>query len=455
MPVVVAIGAYFGLVITPLLIICAIVVVIILVALNKISNWEVYLYLVGISLGLIWQTTMLGVDVVGSDIHVEYYFAQFNTLHPWDVSKLDSSNTSIVIGLIAPWISTLFHIDMIWVFKIILPMFLACVPLVLFAAFKKMFGDKRAFFATIFFMIIPMFSIESAQIAKTMVAELFFALMVYCIVSDWKWGYKLVGISSFLIMQILTHYTIGVLGICFLLGVLIFRIVTKPIRWKFLLNTKVPILVLALCLLISAGTFYKYYSYAGTGTQLRALQWIASDYLPDIVNAPPLATETPIENKPIVIQETPINSNSSVPNTKAPGIQVPISHSSTEPVISQSLIERLSTNPTMVKIGIGLDFFEVPLSGKIFRVIQLLTELLMIIGVGRLVFVYKRYNSTTEFIGLVGSSGILLIVCILVVGFSSVINMSRFFHISLFFLSPMFILGIEQVCSWVKLDNYI
>ena len=138
--------------------------------------------------------------MVGSDIHREFYYAVLNTKQSWDLTMLDANNTSVVIGLIAPWVSKLFHLDMIWVFKIVLPMFLAGVPLVLFATFKKMFGDKRAFFAAMFFMIVPVFSMEMAQIAKTMIAELFLALMVYFMVTDWKWYYKLVGISGALVM---------------------------------------------------------------------------------------------------------------------------------------------------------------------------------------------------------------------------------------------------------------
>src|SRR4030042_1810134 len=239
LPAMVAIGAYYGTVVTPLLLIGAIATIVILVVLNKISGWQLYLYLFGMALGLVWQTTMLGVDVVGSDIHIAYYYAQLNAQQPWDLTRLDVTNTSIVVGLIAPWISKLFHLDMVWVFKVILPMFLAGVPLVLFATFKKMFGEKRAFFATMFFMIVPVFSMEITGIVKSMVAELFFALMVYFMVLDWRWQYKLAGIGGALAMQITCHYTIAIMGILFLLGTFLFRLIASPIKFKFLANKKV------------------------------------------------------------------------------------------------------------------------------------------------------------------------------------------------------------------------
>ena len=71
-PLIVAVGAYYTTVVTPILLIIATIVVVVLVALDKIKGKIIYLYIFGIALGFVYQTTMLGADVVGSDIHIEY-----------------------------------------------------------------------------------------------------------------------------------------------------------------------------------------------------------------------------------------------------------------------------------------------------------------------------------------------------------------------------------------------
>jgi uncharacterized membrane protein len=428
LPTIVAIGAYCGTVITPLLLIGAIVTVTILVALNKISGWQMYLYLFGIALGLVWQTTMLGVDVVGSDIHIEYYYAQLNAQQPWDLTRLDASNTSMVIGLIAPWISKLSHLDMVWVFKVILPMFLAGVPLVLFATFKKMFGEKRAFFATMFFVAVPVFSLGIAQIAKSMVAELFFAWMIYVMVTDWRWQYKLLGIVGALMGQVMCHYTIAIMGILFLLGTFAFRLVALPIKWKFLVSRKVPTLVLLVSLILSAGMFWGYFTYVGRGTLLISVKSIGHVYVPSVVADPRL---------PIIVEESNEPSIAEEPNE--PNVE--------ERPKVPSIKDGMKFNPPLVQLGTGFDFKSVPIEGRIFRAIQLLTEVLILVGIGKLIYSYKQYKVPAEFIGLIASSCVLLMACIFLPRFASTINTTRFYHLALFSLSPMFVLGCETLGS--------
>ena len=411
-----------GTVVTPLLLIGAICVVTVLVALNKINGRLLYLYIFGISLGLVWQTTMMGVDVVGSDIHNELFFARLNTVQAWDLSYPDSSNTSIVIGILTPWISKLLMMDMVWVFKVILPLILACVPVVLFASFKKMFGEKRAFFATLFFVIVPVYSMEIAQIAKSMVAELFFALMFYAIVSDWKWQYKLLGISGSLIMQSLCHYTIGILGLCFLTGVLLFRLFTLPIKWRLLATRKVPVFVLVISLALGIGVFWGYHGYAANGSAVRSVQEVASNFTSRL----PQTTTDDIVEKPTVEKPVDTPAAQRLPHEKP-------------------FTERMSEMPSLVKIGTGFDWAGVPNEGKLFRIIQYLTQLLIVIGVGWALFAYKKLP--VEYLGLVCASGILLFACVFIPGVSIIINMTRFYHISLFFLAPMFVFGCEAVGS--------
>lgn len=410
-PIIVAIGAYYGTAITPLLLIGAIATCVILVALDNIKGNLIYFYIFGMSLGLLYQSTMLGVDVVGSDIHSELYFAKLNTIQAWDYNLVRTDNASFAIWFIAPMLSRLLMLDMVWIFKAILPIFLALVPLVLFSVFKRQFGEMRAFFASIFFMIIPVFSMEMASIAKTMVAELFFALMVWVVVSDWKWQYKIIGICLTLIMQVICHYTVGVVAICYLIGMLIIRVVFSRLKWSLFANSKIPILAIAIPIIIGFSAFWIYHSLTAGG-------WMANHIVRLVLQYLPLPTSTVID--PTVIPAQP------------------------SWFTSYDWLSTIVPRVTLVNIAIGLDFMEVPLEGKIFRIIQFLTQLMIIIGLIRLAF-FSHLRVTAEFVGFIGVGILSLLAGISLVHFANIINITRYYHYALFFLSPIFVLGCEAV----------
>jgi uncharacterized membrane protein len=257
---------------------------------------------------------------------------------------------------------------------------------------------------------------EMASIAKSMVAELFFALMVWVVVSNWKWQYKTVGICATLIMQIVCHYTVGVLGICFLTGMLGIRIFALLLRWKLFSDKKTPILVIMFCLIIGIGAFLGYHGTTARGAMANNVIQLASNYIFFTGNS---SNSTIIPDK----TEQPILSDS------GSSIAAPLF---------------MNKSPSVLNAAIGMDFMSVPIEGKIFRIVQFLTELMIIIGVIKLAF-FNKFRFTAEFIGFIGASAILLLCCVLIIRFADLINMTRFYHFSLFFLAPMFVIGCEAI----------
>ena len=430
LPIITAIGAQLGVWVTPLLVIASVYVVTVLVAKDKIKGKELYFYLYAIALSLVWQTTMMGQDVVGSDIHTELYYARYNQEHFWDISYPDSSNTSFVVGLLSPMLATILKWDMVWVFKIILPLFLACVPIILFQMYKGIFGEKRAYFASIFFMIIPVYSMEIAQIAKSMVAEACLAVVFYALVNDWKQWIKLGMIIVFLTLAILAHYTVGIIGICFLLGLFIYRLITQWWKWELVENRKTHLLVILSSLVLCIGVFWGYHGYAANGSAVRSVKEVVANYIPSA------------DVKAIEVKQT----NTDVPIVKEEGIEEkPILSKS----LTQSLPDRMAEAPRLVKIGTGFDFMEVPIEGKIFRLIQYLTQALILIGVVWIIFAYKKHNYPSEYVGLVGCACVLLLLCVFFPSLSGIVNMTRVYHYSLFAIAPMFVVVVEYITGKV------
>lgn len=407
-----------------ILAISSIVVVVtltLLVALGVIKEkWYPYcLWLMAV--GLVYSTTLLGIYVVGSDIQGEIYASRNTLLNGMDFANTNSP--SVISVAVAPWITQASGLDIIWVYKVVLPLFLMVVPVFLYFAFKEQIGSKRAFFASLFFMVMPSYSMEIATIGKSMVAEFFYALMIWAMVSKWKWYTKGSVMMLCAVCAILAHYTVGVILLATLIIILGVRLVTNWAKWKLFIYKRMSLVMLPVVLLVTMGSFYVVYGYMSGGWINHLVSNVTGAYWSKVVEAGDVVVKRVTENKAIT---------SDVAVT-APAVET----------LDPSYLYKQSY---LTQIGLGLDFFKQPVEGKIFRVIQYLTQFLIILGALYLLF-KQRYKFTAEFIVGIGCSFALLFACMFLPGFSSLINMSRFYHLSLFFLAPMLIIGIDCVVS--------
>jgi len=407
-PAAVAVGAQLGTQIAAYGLIAFTIAILILVATGKIEASEFPFYIFTITLGMMWQTTMCGAHVVGSDMHGEFFVSNTAITEGWDYAKhyTTQSSTSVVVGWLAPLLGK------------VLPMLFSFVPVILYFAFKKQFGAQIAFYAAIFFMIVPISSLEMAQIGKSMVAELFLALMILVMVVGMKNLYKIPLILVSIAGMILCHYTIALAGIAYLLGILVFRLLALPIKWKLLAVKRVGIITLVVALLFSCTVFYTYYSKADQGVIMEVLTGVGNHYSHVEINAP---------------------------NTTA----LLKSETSGE---DYSYADTFGDQEVLVRTAIGMDFLNSSLQGKLFRIVQYLTQIAIVIGGLILLWRHKHYKMSAEFVAAIGASYILLALCIFMPHFSLIINMTRFYQLSLFFLAPVFVIGIRELCRNHKIN---
>jgi uncharacterized membrane protein len=384
--------------------ILTVAVITILVAAGMIKEKYYPYCIAGMAVGLVYSTTMLGTYVVGSDIQGEVYASRYALTNGWDIIK--TPVPSIVPGIIAPGLSILLHMNIIWVYKTILPLALVGVPVVLYYAFRKQIGDKRAFFATLFFIIMPVYSLEITQITKSMFAELFFALMILAMVSKWRWQYKGIAVTICVLSAIVCHYTIGLAMLCYLFGIFLIRLATNWSKWKAFALKRVPIVLIPAILIIGSSSFYTFHHYATGGVINDTVGHVATKYLGGLYRI------VRGEESFIPTAENQLNLNEQTP---------------------------------LVKMAVGLDFLEQPVEGKVFRIVQFATQLLIIVGSLSLLLRPQRYKFTAEFIAGIGCSFILILCCIFIQRFGALINMTRFYQISLFFLAPMIVVGCDTI----------
>lgn len=379
-----------------------------LVAFNVIRE-RFYPYLLyAISLAILLQITLASPGLVGTDIHLEYYFAVISGENGWDTSIPYLNNSSFALTIIAPWINKIFHIPLIWVFKIVFPMMFASVPVLLYYVFKEWITDKQAFLAAFFFVSVPTYFMELTGIAREQVAEVFLALTLFLIVvSKMRLRYKLPAVIASSLMVIVCHYSLGpiimfILAVGFVLQLVLRTDIRFP-AWAFGIAT----LVLIVCSVA-------YYHNIAEGKPLR--------YMTAIV---------PVETQKIWLFEI----GPMYPPFPPDEILYPPG-SDTIP----SSVPYFENHEVVVKAAIGLDFMQTSTWGKVFRVFQFITQIMVVIGF----FVFWKLKKKGYYV-LAASCGLLLALCVFVPGISAILNATRFYHLTLFLLAPAFVVGSQLV----------
>ncbi len=401
-------------------------IITLLVAFNKLDE-HYYPHVVGsIGFALLVQTTLLGPGLMGSDIHTEYYF-YFMALDGWDTTLPHPYNAAIGTTVIAPFLTNVFYIPGYWIYKVLYPLLFSLVPFLLYFVFKKEIGAKYAFLAVVFFIIVPTWSMEMFALPRQMLGELMLAVCLYLIIVS-KWRYKIripllvvAGVSGAMF-----HYVMGP-AILFYLGVscillLFFKRRVFPVKW------------LALAIVLIAIISMSYYSVVAQGIALRCISGITYSYATQgSAWTGDAGTIRATAGGEIVVVEDEIK-----------GGVVVIEKS--EEAQATTFIDRASP---LIQTAWGADFMDVDIGGKVFRVFQYLTQLAIVVGVVFLIKDRKRYSA--EYLSFCGASILLIIACMFIPKFAGLLNATRFYHLALFLLAPVFILGGKAIFRNIKL----
>lgn len=118
--------------------------------------------------------------------------------------------------------------------------------------------------------------------------------------------------------------------------------------------------------------------------------------------------------------------------------------------IGTSLYSKLSdlalvhAREPLISTAFGLDWGQASTLGKLFRVTQYGIEVSLVISLLNIIFNYRVFKIKFEYRVLALASGLMLLACIIIPGFSSYLNATRFFQIGLILLSPLCISGMED-----------
>jgi len=349
----------------------------VLVALGKIKE-KFYPYIIfGISIIMVLTTTLAGPNLVGSDIHLDYYYAQLRNGRDVLPPLVGQPQGTSILAYLTDWI---------WAYKIIYPLMFCIVPILMYYIFRRWTDSTKSFMGSFFFIAFPVFFLELPTIPKQMVAQLFFMGGLTLILLNRQ--EKKLNLLLIIIIGLvpLLHYSIGILGSIILgMGLLTAIILKHKVRKPLLMGFLSIIIVSSI-----------YFPIAEDGAVYKKLGFLYNSFVP-----PPIQISFPPVEQP----------TDQVPDITMPGEKVPF----------------LDRYETLLKSGLGLDFLEVSFLGKVFRILQWGLLCLLCVGLWKL-------RKIKEF--LIMSSGFVAIVVLLVVpGWAGIMNSSRFIHVALLMLA--------------------
>lgn len=334
-----------------------------------------------IAISLLYHWSLIGMHLSGGDIHYEYYYSNLVYLNNyWNSDIGNSINAMLSIVMLAPIISIICDMSLVWVFKIVFPLFYALVPLGLYQVFQKQIDKKSAFLSAFFFMAVFPFFSEMLQLARQQIAELFLVLLIL-LISDKNMNSSKRAILSilFAISLAVSHYGLSY----FYLFLLIVSIVVLFLKGDY---SKEKINVTHTFLLVYLVFILAWYIYLSSSSAVITL-----------INV--------------------------------------IEH------IIQNLASSLLNSETSQGLAMIINGYS-PLH-EVTKYFYLVSQLFIFIGVIGLMFIPNEHKFGREY----GTFSIVsLIIClsgIVIPNFASALNTTRLFHITLFFLAPFSVTGVQ------------
>jgi uncharacterized membrane protein len=371
-----------------------------------------------ISLSLLYHWSLVSNFLTGWDIQIEYHLSHLvieNRI--WDPTIPSQVNAMLSITLLAPIYSTVLNLSLIWVFKIIFPFFFAFVPLALYLIIKKQTKEKIALFACIFFISLSTFFSEMLALARQQIAELFLVLILIIILDDKiHRDIQFIFLVIFSFGLITSHY--GLTYIFMFILVVSYLIITlKKIRFVQNIKEKIS----NKFKIMETPPIDKVYSYRYSPLKLNFIIFFI------------ILTFTWYLN---VGQSFSFNRIVDV---------------------AERIISTFSTdfmNPATAQ-GLGIIQTEqTTLLREFYKYIHLTSQFVIGIGIVSLLLKPKFLKIRQEFRYFSIVAFLIAVMGIVVPYFSSALNTSRLYQISLIFLAPFFVIGFLTISSaFLKFKN--
>ena len=322
----------------------------------------------------------------GSDAATELFsFKNVQDSAYWgSPTKIPRFGSMLSITILPTLYSDLLNVNPTWTFKIFFPIIFSFVPLGLFQVWRKYVGEKYAFISAFLFMAQQTFYFEMVSLNRQMVGELFFVLLLLVILRNgMKQSSRMVCFVVFAFGLVTSHYGLSEIFLFLISMTFIFFFVIK----RPSRNITASMLVLFFVVMF---TWYIYTSGSGVFNSILEYGDYVYNQLGEFLNP--------------------------------------------------------ASRGTTVLRGLGLES-PPTLLHTFSRAFAYFTQFLIILGfVGLATKRIKVHVDRSQF-ALISIAVSFLFALILVPGLANTLNMTRFYHILLFFLAPLSVMGAMFVFS--------
>ena len=283
--------------------------------------------------------------------------------------------------------SNFLNIEPEWIFKIIYPFIFSFVPVGLFLLWKKNIGIKYAFISSFIFMAFGTFYYEMIALNRQIVAEVFLTLLLLTIFNQ--------GLNKRNIIACFTIFTFGLVTSHYGTAIILFFFILS-IYIYFLIIQKPCKQINSFMVLYFLITMLAWYIYTSNSSVLDAMIMMINYVLGQLGNF-----ADPASRGQIVLR------------------------------------------------GLGLEMAP-SIWNAISRVFAYTTELLIGVGFIGLITKKVKIQFDREYFILIATAIAFLAGLIIVPGLAQTMNMTRYYHILLFFLAPLCILGAETISNYIS-----
>jgi len=353
--------------------------------------YPIAIFVIALSLLYHWSLASNYIISLGSDVPREYFIfrntqnnAYWNPTNPYADIRNSKAHSMLSITILPTIYSNLLNVDPAWVFKILYPLIFSFVPLGLYKVWKGDFGSKYAFISTFLFMSNAIFYTEMLGLNRQMIAELFFVLLLFTILNKkMKPNSKITCFIVFSIALVTSHYGLAEIFLIFISLALILLIAMKrPSR-----NIRISMTLFFFVVMFSWYIF---------------------------------TTSSAVFESTLYFGEYTYNSLRDIFN--------------------------LGAREQEVLRGLGLES-PPTIWNAIGRGFAYTTQFLMVAGfiglIARAIRKRRKIRLDKDLFIFISIAMVILASLVVVPGLSKTLNMTRFYHILLFFLAPLCVLGAE------------
>jgi len=383
-----------------LTILAIVTLVVATIFLRRVTPFELYPFvLLAIATSLLFHKEFISQYLIGYDVFGEIYVFRLTNINSlWSAAlstpaqALLNYNAMLSVTILPTIYSNLLNIQGEWIFKIVHLLLFSLVPISLYRTYNQRFGKSVAFLSVFYFILFPTFYGLTSR--RQMIAELFFALSIFLIIDNSIESRKrqtlLVIFGAALVVS---HYSISYIYLLYIfLTWLSMSLVEKHWFTRWNLKSRRAISGgLVLLFFVMTFSWYIYVSFSPAMTFFDFITKISNSLFLDFLN----------------------------PETRG--------------AVSEMI------NP---------DFASLSSLQLVDFVINKFSYFFILIGVVCLFKNYREKGSDWEY-GLIALPSAFTVLALIVVPhLASAFKADRFYHVTLFYLAPVCILGGEAFFRW-------